>query len=140
MKVLLTDLGVGAGLAGIVWALVAIAVACWCCLVRLERRRPAVVRARRRGDDRGSPIVWMHSFVLLLIPVAVMRPRLSTAWVLPCLLLFAPGTYNGTTRQTAGLLCVVALTAALALVPSRTCTRTSELSSQQLSRENGRAC
>jgi hypothetical protein len=67
----------------------------------------------------GSPITWMHSFVLLLIPVAVMRPRLSLPWVLPCFLVFAPGTGNGSPRQTAGLLGVAALTVVLALLPSR---------------------
>ena len=113
------DLGVGAGPARIAWALVAIAVGA------------GAIWFGWKGDDRrsfglvgvamivGVPIVWMHSFVLLLIPVAVMRPRLSAAWVLPCFLLFAPGTGNGTPWQTAGLLGVATLTAALALVPSR---------------------
>lgn len=119
LKVLLLDIGVGAGPARAAWAFVAIAVVA------------GAVWFGWRGDDRrsfalvglvmivGSPITWMHSFVLLLIPVAVMRPRLSLPWVLPCFLLFAPGTGNGAPWQTGGLLGVAALTAALALVPPR---------------------
>jgi hypothetical protein len=85
----------------------------------------------RRGDDRrsyalavllaviASPIVWLHSFLLLLAPVAVYRPRLSAAWLLPALLWFASGTGNGATWQTAMVLAVAASTFALAVAPSR---------------------
>ena len=30
-----------------------------------------------------SPIVWLHYFVLLYIPIAIVRPRLSWLWALP---------------------------------------------------------
>jgi hypothetical protein len=33
----------------------------------------------------SSPIVWGHYFALLLVPIAVASPRLSTAWLLPYL-------------------------------------------------------
>ena len=33
-----------------------------------------------------SPIVWIHYFVLLLVPVALARPRLSGLWFLPLVL------------------------------------------------------
>ncbi len=67
----------------LVWYALVIGVVAWC------------VVAGRRGDDRrsfalavllaviASPIVWLHSFLLLLAPVAVYRPRLSVAWLLP---------------------------------------------------------
>ena len=67
----------------------------------------------------ASPIVWMHSFVLLLIPVAVMRPRLSAAWLLPVAFLIGAGTGNGAPWQTAGVLALSVLTVALALLPPR---------------------
>jgi alpha-1,2-mannosyltransferase len=82
----------------------------------------ACVVAGRRGDDRlsfalavlaavvASPIVWLHSFLLLLAPVAVYRPRFSLVWVAPALLWFASGTGNGATWQTAMVLAVAALT------------------------------
>ena len=33
-----------------------------------------------------SPIVWQHYLVLLLVPLAIARPRLSVAWFLPLVL------------------------------------------------------
>ena len=38
-----------------------------------------------------SPIVWLHYFVLLVVPLALSRPRLSAAWALPLRLLPLPG-------------------------------------------------
>ena len=74
----------------------------------------AVVLNGRRGDDRrsfawalvamviGSPVVWLHSFALLLAPVAVLKPRLTWVWFVPALLWFvSPGTGNGAPWQTA---------------------------------------
>jgi hypothetical protein len=31
----------------------------------------------------ASPIVWIHYFVLLLVPLVLSRPRLSALWVVP---------------------------------------------------------
>jgi hypothetical protein len=31
----------------------------------------------------ASPIVWMHYFLLLLVPLALARPRLSPLWLVP---------------------------------------------------------
>jgi alpha-1,2-mannosyltransferase len=54
-----------------------------------------VVLARREDGDRRSfslavvtalaatPIVWSHYFVLLLVPIALARPRLAGLWLLP---------------------------------------------------------
>jgi alpha-1,2-mannosyltransferase len=57
-----------------------------------------VARDARRGDRErdvasltlvlaaalaASPIVWMHYFLLLLVPVALTRPRLSLLWLVP---------------------------------------------------------
>ncbi len=61
----------------------------------------------RRGDDRrsyssavfacivGSPIVWLHSFVFLLAPLALYRPRFSAWWLLPALMALGDGTGGG---------------------------------------------
>ncbi len=48
-----------------------------------------------------SPIVWRHFFALLLVPLAVARPRFDAAWLLPLGFWLVPGTYNGSTAQTA---------------------------------------
>ena len=37
-----------------------------------------------------SPIVWNHYFVLLVVPLALSRPRLSVAWALPLAFCFCP--------------------------------------------------
>jgi alpha-1,2-mannosyltransferase len=56
----------------------------------------------RRSDDRRSftcavaatlalsPIVWLHYLVVLLVPVAILRPRFSLLWLLPVLLWVSP--------------------------------------------------
>ena len=31
----------------------------------------------------ASPIVWIHYFLLLLVPIALTRPRLPPIWVVP---------------------------------------------------------
>ena len=86
----------------------------------------------RRGDDTRafvlaiaaaiafSPIVWLHYFVLLLVVVAVVQPRLGPIWFLglPLQLVVTTAVYNGSTFQTAAVLFVAAVTVALALAPS----------------------
>jgi alpha-1,2-mannosyltransferase len=83
----------------------------------------AVVLGRRGDDTRSfglavlasllfSPLVWLHSFTLLLVPVAIVHRRLSPLWLVPLVLWAgAPGTGNGSTAATA-----LALGAALAVV------------------------
>jgi hypothetical protein len=62
-----------------------------------------------------SPIVWMHYFVLLLVVVALFKPRFSSAWALPLLLWASPAVWNGAAWQTGLALAVVATSFALAL-------------------------
>ena len=82
----------------------------------------------RHGDETRSftlailsallltPIVWLHYFALLLVPVAIVHKRLSLAWALPVLFwLFVQGSGNGTTFQTLWALGVGALIAWLVL-------------------------
>ena len=60
-----------------------------------------VVLARRGDEFRSftcavaatlalSPIVWLHYLVLLLVPLAIARPRFSIIWLLPILLWTSP--------------------------------------------------
>jgi hypothetical protein len=60
-----------------------------------------VVFARRGDDERSflcaiaatlalSPIVWLHYLVVLLVPMAIARPRFSLLWLLPVLLWASP--------------------------------------------------
>lgn len=101
-----------------------------------------VVVFARRGDDArsfafavaavivASPIVWLHSFVLLIAPLAVLRPRFSALWLLPAALWFvSPGTGNGATWQTATTLGGFALLFFVLLLPRRAAQSGTEWSS-----------
>jgi alpha-1,2-mannosyltransferase len=62
----------------------------------------ACVYFGRRSDDARSftcaivatlvlsPIVWLHYLVVLLVPMAILRPRFSALWLLPILLWASP--------------------------------------------------
>jgi hypothetical protein len=61
----------------------------------------AVVVLRRRGDRTtfaaavvaalvATPILWTHYLVLLLVPIALARPRLAPLWLLPLVLWATP--------------------------------------------------
>jgi hypothetical protein len=118
VKVLLLDLGAGEAMARLAWVGLAVGALA------------GTIVLGRRGDDRRSfalavtamivatPIVWLHSFALLLAPVAILRPRLSAAWLLPVLLVIGAGTGNGAPWQTAGVLGLSALTLVVAFAPS----------------------
>jgi hypothetical protein len=107
IRALIEDAGGGA-LGQIAWAVLVLGVLAGCLL------------AGRRGLDRqsfalavlaaivASPIVWLHSFLLLLAAVAVLRPRFGVVWLLPALFWFGSGTGNGDTWQTALVLGVAA--------------------------------
>jgi hypothetical protein len=81
----------------------------------------------RRGDEARSftlaivasllfsPIVWLHYFALLLVPIAIVHKRLSLLWATPLLFWLAQGHGNGNTFNTVWALGVVALTTVLVL-------------------------
>jgi len=87
------------------------------------------VMARRRDGDRLSltmaiaaalllsPIVWLHYFILLLVPLALSRPRFSPAWVLLPLPFWFSST-NGQSHGHGALIAVALATAAAILVAS----------------------
>lgn len=39
-----------------------------------------------------SPIVWLHYFLLLVIPLALRWPRFAAAWCIPLIFWFCVGT------------------------------------------------
>jgi hypothetical protein len=69
--------------------------------------------ARRNGGDAVSfavavgavlvwaPITWLHYFALLLVPLGVLRPKLSVAWLLPAILWVSPVGGPASTWQSA---------------------------------------
>jgi hypothetical protein len=85
----------------------------------------------RRGDDQRSftcavvatlavsPIAWLHYLVVLLVPTAIARPRLSAIWFLPILLWISPrpGYADGPATFAPGI--VVAVIAVVLLARPR---------------------
>lgn len=78
--------------------------------------------ARGSGGDRralavavlaslvATPLVWLHYLVLLYVPIALYRPRLSGLWFLPLVLWVTPLTHSqGTTWRIALALGIVAI-------------------------------
>ena len=97
-------------------------------LLRLERPEEALAVARRKDGDRrsflvalgaglvASPILWMHYLVLLVVPVALYRPRFGAAWFVPLAYWYLPGQENhGLVRNIALMLALTAITLALAM-------------------------
>jgi hypothetical protein len=67
----------------------------------------------------ASPLVWSHYFVLLLVPLALARPRVYWVWLLPCGMWVCPPSYTATGSEVAAawLITAVCLTAALRNAP-----------------------
>jgi alpha-1,2-mannosyltransferase len=111
------DLGLAPGVAKALWAALAVAlVAATVVIARAGDERRAFVLALASAIA-CSPIVWLHYFALLLVAVAVVRPRLSPIWFLglPLQVVVTTGLYNGSTFQTAAVLAAAAVTVALAM-------------------------
>ena len=64
-----------------------------------------------------SPIVWRHFFALLVVPLAIARPRFDAAWLVPLGMWAGSGTFNGAPWQTALVLVLASLTISLAERP-----------------------
>lgn len=90
-----------------------------------------VAAARGRDGDRRSfsvaiagallatPVLWLHYFVLLLIPLALYRPRLSALWFAPLAFWVTPYAHSDGTRWVTGYALVVAALLVLSTLASR---------------------
>ena len=64
----------------------------------------------------ASPIVWLHYLVLLIVPLALYRPRLSAAWFIPLAYWFLPGQEShGSVRNILVMFGLTALALLLAM-------------------------
>lgn len=95
----------------------------------------ACVRAGLRGQSRSAfilaiaacllttPIIWLHYFALLLVPLALTRPRLSPIWLVLLLLQFPASTPGAVqivaTLATFGAITAVTVTRPTAATPPR---------------------
>jgi Glycosyltransferase family 87 len=106
------------GAAGSVWLAVLLSAAVVVAVVIAARgpdgdRRAFAIAVV--GSLVATPIIWLHYFVLLLVPVALYRPRLSPLWFAPLLLWATPETHaNGAAWKVVLALAVTGL----ALVPA----------------------
>jgi hypothetical protein len=77
---------VAARVVSVLVALALLALAAW--LARDRQRTPrerdvATLTITLAAAFAASPIVWVHYFLLLLVPLALLRPRLSLLWFVP---------------------------------------------------------
>ena len=123
------DLGAPFTVAHVLWLALAIGLLAGCLVVsRTGDERSAFVLALA-ASLALSPLVWLHYFALLIVAVAVSRPRLGLVWFVPLGLVLTPGVGDPTPTQTAVALTVVGATFALALREVRTNVRGVETSS-----------
>jgi hypothetical protein len=91
-----------------------------------------VVLARRKDEARSfalavaatlalSPIVWLHYLVLLLVPLAILRPRFGWLWLLPAVLWVSPkpGYAEGFQTFMPALVALIVLAVLLSRRPGR---------------------
>lgn len=88
-------------------------------------------RFARERDERRSftcavaaaivltPVLWQHYLVLLVVPVALARPRFSAIWLLPALLWLVPRVPDTGGYERVGPLLVCALMVGLLLIEPR---------------------
>jgi hypothetical protein len=104
---LLAELGAPESLARVVWLAAGLTV------LILGRRSFVLCLA---AALLLSPIVWLHYFALLAVPLAIRRAPLWV-WLLPLLMWFSPGWENGTAWQTALVLATATAAVGFALRP-----------------------
>jgi alpha-1,2-mannosyltransferase len=78
-----------------------------------DRRALAVALV---GSVLATPVLWLHYFVLLFVPLALYRPRLSALWFAPLAFWITPLAHSGgSVWRTAVALVVAAAIAGLAV-------------------------
>lgn len=109
------DLGAGTAAATAIGALIALAAAGAC------------VWAAVRGDDflaltltvalalLATPVLWMHYFALVVVPLAIAYPRLKAAWGLPVVLIF----FGSRSSSAGGIVIVLVVMGAVLLAAAR---------------------
>jgi hypothetical protein len=112
-------LGFGRGAADVLLVVVAAAVSLAVIYVGFVRRqeREAMVLAILLMLV-ASPLVWSHYFTLLLVPLALTRPRLAAIWAAPILIWLCPPR-TGVAGWQEALVWIVSVTCLLALPRTR---------------------
>jgi hypothetical protein len=83
-----------------------------------DRRALSVAVA---GALLATPVLWLHYLVLLFVPIALARPRLSALWFAPLAFWITPLAHsNGSVWRTCFALAVAALIVLRSLTPAST--------------------
>jgi alpha-1,2-mannosyltransferase len=90
--------GIARGPAYAVEALLAVALLLACVIAARRGRELAALTISVATMLIASPLVWNHYFVLLIVPLALTRPRLSGLWLVPLALWVCPAQ-NAATWQ-----------------------------------------
>ena len=81
-----------------------------------DRRALSVAVA---GALLATPVLWLHYLVLLFVPIALARPRLSALWFAPLAFWLTPVAHsNGSVWRTCFALVVAALIVLRSLAPA----------------------
>jgi alpha-1,2-mannosyltransferase len=114
--------GLSGSAAGLLTLLLAVLVILGVCLAArgADRDRRSLALAVI-GSLLATPIVWLHYFLLLLVPIGLYRPRLSPLWFAPVLLWVTPAAHShGVTWRIALALGIAALVALRTTAERRT--------------------
>jgi hypothetical protein len=88
------NLGLGVGLghavAYAIAVLVAAGIGAWCLLAVRRRDQRLLLALCLALAMLATPVIWSHYFTLMLIPLALYRPRLTWLWFLPVVLWLCP--------------------------------------------------
>ena len=119
---LVMALGGSHGLAYALGIVTAAAVAAGCLIAGLRGHAKAALALAVAVALLSTPVLWTHYFALMIIPLALYRPRLDIAW-LPMLLLYACPGDGPRVWQIADALVVSAAVLAWLLLKDPTSTR-----------------
>ena len=119
VKALSNDLGAPIGVGRALEVLLAILVLACCAYAGYRRDDERSFAFAVLATLVASPIVWLHSFVLLLAVVAIFRPRLSGVWLLPIALWLASGLTPDTWQIVLVLVVAGTVFAVCLLTPTR---------------------
>jgi hypothetical protein len=56
-----------------------------------------------------SPVAWLHYYAMLIVPLAILRPRYSALWLVPFLIIGAPAAASGPSWWSAAVMATFAV-------------------------------
>lgn len=72
-------------------ALLAAAVGVWCLVLARRGREQHALLLGVAMALLSTPVTWAHYFALFVVPLALLRPRLSPVWAFPVVMMACPG-------------------------------------------------